>query len=244
MSAERAAAFLRSFAAIEQHLRVLTGAGRTQPFYALVERAARRVPAVARLHNDLKEYADLRNAIVHERGDGRLIAEPTAAAVEELARLEQLLLQPPTVLPLFQQTVQSLDEQQPVAEAVTRMAAGSYSQLPVTRGGRFVALLTANTVTRWLGACVADDLFSLQETRIATVLQHAEHDDNHLFVGRDSDLFAVLDAFEDYERRGRLLDAVLISERGRPDEALLGIITLHDLPRVLALLDGRTARPG
>src|SRR5919201_3927910 len=91
------AKFLDAIAAIETLLRKMSGAGRLVGFYQLVDSAAQRSPSVRRHKDDLKEYADLRNAIVHERSGGRAIAEPHERVVSELRRLAVALANPPRV---------------------------------------------------------------------------------------------------------------------------------------------------
>ena len=46
-------------------------------------------------------------------------------------------------------------------------------------------------------------------------------------------LFDVLARFEDFAPRGKDLNAILMTHNGRPNEVLLGILTLYDLPKVL-----------
>jgi predicted transcriptional regulator len=227
-------AFLNSYSAIEKHLRSRTGSDRSLSFYQLVERASTSMLEVKRFRVDLKEYADLRNAIVHERSDGHVIAEPNDRAVQDIRSIESLILKPPIVIPLFQQKVQCLEESSSIGKAVSLMHKHSFSQIPITKSGSFHALLTANTVARWLGAQVDDDVFSVDETTIVEVLKYTEDPENHSFLSKGSTLFQVLECFDDFVHRGKRLEAVLITERGKQSEALLGILTVYDLPKVLS----------
>jgi predicted nuclease of predicted toxin-antitoxin system len=119
--------FLDSFTDIERHLRSLGNANRSTSFYQLVDTAARNDRVVARYSSDLKEYADLRNAIVHERSDGHVIAEPNDRAVADLSQLSTLLLNPPKVLPMFQTRVETRETSSPIGEAVQVMYRQSFS---------------------------------------------------------------------------------------------------------------------
>ncbi len=68
--------FLDAFSRIEKLLRRMVDGRRVDSFTFLVREAAKRSATVRRVEQDLLEYADLRNAIVHERGGGFVIAEP------------------------------------------------------------------------------------------------------------------------------------------------------------------------
>jgi predicted transcriptional regulator len=228
--------FLDTFAAIEQHLSQVCGAGRHLPFYQLVDQASRSVPAVQAYRDDLRQFADLRNAIVHERRGGMVLAEPSDRVVADIQRIETLIRRPPTVAPAFQRTVTSLRATDSIGAAVKLMAERSYSQLPISGPSGFAGLLTANTVTEWLGANVAADIFSLRETTIAEVLKHTEPADAHVFLSRRATLYEVLEQFHKAEAQGKRLNAVLVTENGRPTEALMGIVTVSDLPELLGKL--------
>lgn len=232
----RSELFLKSFSALENHLRSRTNCDRTVPFYQVVEKAANRLPAVRRLQDDLKEFADLRNAIVHERTDGHPIAEPNDRAVRDIRRLESLLLAPSKVIPAFQVAVESVEASKPISDAVTTMRRRRFSQLPVIDAGRFLGLLTANTVARWLGSEAKDEIVSLTETPVRDVLEHTEDPDHFLFLGREATLFDVLDRFDAFEAKGKRLDAALVTHTGNPNETLLGIITVWDVPKILKVL--------
>jgi predicted transcriptional regulator len=181
---------------------------------------------------DLKEFADLRNAIVHERTDGHVLAEPNDRTAQEIENLALRLLDPPKVTKLFQREVHTFGIGDPIARAVQTMLEHSFSQVPIYDEGAFVGLLTANSIARWLGATVAEDISSLSDTRVSDVLDHTEDSDNVSFLGRNSTLCEVLERFRASESLGKRLEAILITENGKPSEALLGIVTIWDLPRI------------
>ena len=238
------ARFLDAFSAIEKLLRKMSRADRQVSFYQLVDAAAQRSPGVRRHKDDLKEYADLRNAIVHERSDGRAIAEPHESVVSELRRLAVALANPPRVLPLFQTKVHSVEITDRICEVLAFFFPRNFSQVPVMSNGRLVGLLTTTTVSRWLAAQARHELVVLTDHSVGDALKHLEHGGNWRVVARSTLLADVLDAFDVAKAAGKRLDAVLVTNSGRPTEALIGIITIHDMPRILRALSasGRNLR--
>lgn len=237
--AENSKRFLDAFGKIEHYLRTKLPTGRHLAFYQLVEDVGRVDAAVRQFGRDLKEYADLRNAIIHERSDGRVIAEPNDVAVVDLEKISSLLRKPPTVYPLFGTNVITLADDQSIASAVKIMFDSSISQVPILRAGKFHALLTTEAIARWLGASILQDILSLKETSIARTLEFRENCDNYRFLGRQATLFEAIDSFSRYESRGSKLDAILITEHGRAEERILGIVTVADLPKALKAVDRR-----
>ena len=72
---DNAQRFLNAFAMIEKQLKQITGVTRYSRFYQLLNQASRSSGLVRKYEMELQEYADLRNAIVHQRSDeGHIIA--------------------------------------------------------------------------------------------------------------------------------------------------------------------------
>ncbi len=231
--------FLAAFGAIERYLRTLTGMEKHTRFYKLVDRGAELSAGVRRYSDDLKEFADLRNAIVHERTDGRVLAEPNETAVREIEALQAALENPPRVIPRFARPVVAMSPLDRLASAAYVMLQHDFSQIPIRDDDGFVALLTANDIARWLGRCAPQYTLYLEETLIAEILACDCKPDtpggmDYAFFAQDATIFAVLDAFRAREHSGLPLEAILITEHGDPREALLGIITIWDLPLIYA----------
>ncbi len=226
--------FLNAFVAIEKYLRSKCGLDQWATFSHLIEVASKTMPEIKRYKEDLREYGELRNAIVHDnRGDGYVIAEPNTTAVESIEKIKDLIKKPPLVFPLFKSSVLSHNINDSIGKALKEMTGKNFSQIPILNNGKFEALLTTDTIARWLGSNVDDDIFSLKETTIGHVLKFTEDPDNFHFVSRNMTLFKVLDFFDNYEQKGKRLDALLITETGNQNDKILGIITLSDLPKLL-----------
>lgn len=195
--------FLSAFNRIERALRRMSNSDRGIPFSTVVEKASQLNAGVRRLKDDLREFAELRNAIVHETRNGQVVAEPTEWAVAEIERIASLLTDPPKVIPLFAKKVLALETEAPIMKAVECMREHSFSQIPIYSGTRFVGLLTTNTIVRWLGARIAAGEFDLATTHIGAVLEHTEEVDIYCFLKKNATLFEVLEKFQDYEKGAR-----------------------------------------
>lgn len=235
MSERNSDRFLNVFAAIERHLRKLTAGGRQDTFYALVDTAAQKTASVRRYRVELKEYADLRNAIVHERIDGDPIAEPHEKAVRRLEQIHELLTTPPKVGPEFLGQVTTCEPSDRVRDVARKMLEGDFSQLPVYRGGELIGLLTAETLTRWMSTRFEIDDGILEDEAVEAALPYAEDPENHALISRTATVFDVIKCFDSFLREGKSLDAIIVTEHGSRSESALGIITIFDLPRVYEL---------
>jgi predicted transcriptional regulator len=236
MSRENSERFLAAFSAIEKALRKLVGVNRAEPFSSVVNKAAKRSGVVRAFEYDLKEYGDLRNAIVHERVNDQPIAEPHPQIVQHLERIRTAILAPPRIEQGFLKPVEICSPNDPIGKPARTMLQGAFSQVPVYAEGRLIGLLTSETIARWLGAMLAEGIGLLEEARAETVLQYTEDHDHYQLVSRQRPVVDVIEMFEEYTKRGKSLDAVIITQTGSREETPLGILTIFDLPQLYALV--------
>jgi len=225
--------FLNAFHSIEQYLQKQAGFSQKKPFHELTDNVAKSNPMVRYYSNDLKEFAELRNAIVHDRGGGFIIAEPNDWSLNQIDRIKSILLQPPKTFPLFKTDVIALQVSDSIDMAVSLIYKHTISQIPIKDGIRFHGLLTTNTIARWLGSLEKEEIISLSDTRIGEVFEYTEDKDNHAFISRNTNIFEAFDLFQRYEQKGKRLDAILITEKGQPNEKIIGIMTIADLPKAM-----------
>jgi len=192
--------------------------------------------------DDLKEYAELRNAIVHFGPPPKAIAEPHMETVLAIEQLRNLFLQPPKVVDHFKSRVQVCSPDEPIGDVIKRMRSGRYSQMPVLGKGKILGLLTTNTVVRWLAAQVGETTQKLEREVVATVLYEAENSDNYDILSRSATVFDALRAFERHLTSGPPLDALLITATGVSQAAPVAILTLWDYPRLVAMARGERAK--
>ncbi len=149
-----------------------------------------------------------------------------------IEEIRDLLLHPPRVDSILTEQVQTIRLSEPVGRAVRLMFENDLSQLPVVSQDGVTGILTTNTIVRWLGAQVAEDIFSLTETTVAEVLQYKEEDETWKCIPRHSTLVEAVEFFEQELHQGHRPVALIITHSGRQHEKPLGIITPWDLPEI------------
>jgi predicted transcriptional regulator len=231
--------FLNAYAVIEHELQKILDLKDHRRFYDMVDMAARVNPVISRYKFDLREYGDLRNAIVHDRADGKIIAIPNDDAVESIEAIAGALLEPPKVTPLFQKEVLTLKDGDPMSRAIRLMSKHGYSQAPVLDRDTITGMITSNLIVWWMGAGLAEDTFDLDNTTVGDVLRHAKGVDNFEIIPASTSLFDIPGLFLRSQMEGGKLEAVLITRHGGRGETLIGIITNRDLPLVQQELSGR-----
>ena len=107
------------------------------PFKRLVRMAARNNKIVAKNEEILKEYADLRNAIVHQRTrTEEIIAEPLDSVTDNIERIADLLNADESVYAYSTTPVRCADEHTTVQEGYHLLHEIGGDKLPVYNDGR------------------------------------------------------------------------------------------------------------
>lgn len=236
----RAERFLVAFNAIEQSLKEQLDLKRHFSFARMIEFGRKKHPLIEKYEVDLKKFAELRNVIVHERvSPGFIIAEPHLTIVEKIESIRNQITKPKKVFPNYEKHVRSLKTNDSIETVLSLVQRHRYSQFPVydEESNQFVGLLTNNGIANWFSHHVGGDdsvlNCSLNEVEIKEVLSFEKHVNNVLFVDKKTYLFEVKEMFVHHlEKKMTRLEAVLITETGRRNEKLLGIITPYDVIRL------------
>jgi len=226
--------FLVAFNSIEDYLRQQLKEPPETSFRQLVDRYGGKQPVwYQRTGSQLRSFADLRNALVHMRyGQKQYLSVPLPRVVERLEQICKSLTRPEKVIPKFQRNVHTLKSTDSLASVLRCIDKYAFSQIPIYDGERsFCGLLTENGITRWLAAHVANQLTLVEfdETAVEKILSQEESQSNCQFVSRRRTTIDVVGMFS----RKPILEAVLITQDGKDNQDLLGIITRWDVQEYL-----------
>ncbi|MEJ2215781.1 MAG: CBS domain-containing protein [Gemmatimonadota bacterium] len=228
--------FLAAFARLEDAFEALTGGRRHRESFAnMVHQAGRKNASIRMFENDLREFAELRNAIVHDRGHGYVIAEPHDKVVAKIERITDIVLDPPRVSRLLDAAVVTLRPDQTLGDVAGAIRQTGYAQYPVYDEHDLVGLLTYRALARWLAARFDAGEPVDPSVPISEVLAFANS--AHAVVAQDAPVLDVVELFAENARQGRHLTAVLITRSGADGEPPLGIVTAADLPRLYGLVE-------
>lgn len=230
---DHASRFLEAFREIEQHLRAAVLAPDSDDFAAVLKAAIDRSSGARRYQHELRQFAMLRNAIVHRpnRG-GQPIADPRPDVVRQIEAIRAAMLTAPALTAVLGRGVTVTSVDAGMADASRRMLEGDFSQLPVMSEGRVVDLLTTDAVSRWM----TTELIGHGQVRLDTPVWEVvpfDADRSYEVVDRSADVLTALDLFARHQERGEMLHAVLVA-KNLPDGPLVAIATVTDLPTIMA----------
>lgn len=237
MDKTNAAVFINSYNKIDAQLRQLYNFKAAQSFSDMVRRSAEMNAVVRKYESDLIDFARLRNAIVHQSTDGKIIAVPCDEVVEEMQLIERLLCTPPRIGESIRpKKIVSVDDAISVKQAVMLIARTNFSNLPVYRGKRMVGMINNRRIIKALGSVLerGGDLDEFAaKTPVGEIVRESDLFAYYKYLGKQDTLQDVLAAFEENKK----LLAVLVSEHGAAGERIENIITPVDLVEVNKILE-------
>lgn len=224
--------FLSAFIKIEAKLKEIVGNDVHKAFYQLVDRAAVKNPGIEKYRGTLKEYAELRNAIVHKRIDDEAIAEPHIKVVEDLEFICEMLTKPLTLESEFLQKVVKCSSYDKLSVATRKMFKNNFSKIPVYENRKFEGLLTTDSIARWVAYNLESGVVFTEDVDVGTILEFSANKQSYTFISKTATVFEAIDVFEHWYKKGLRLNAIIITESGDKNEPPLGILSLFDLPKL------------
>lgn len=225
--------FLIAFSAIEGEMNRRVKSDRYVSYSELVRRMSVLDRNYRRFQRNLEEFGDLRNAIVHERIDGEVIAEPHLKIVESIEHIAQLLTEPERVSENYLSNVDYCLDTDTLSNTIQKLISKHYSKLPVyDQNMRFNGLITTDLIYEYLVTNISKIKGEIPEITINEMLVQDEKKRVVEFIPTLTSLLSVVIHFEQSLASGNRLNALIITQDGASNQKPLGIISVSDLPKI------------
>lgn len=222
--------FLNAYASIEKSLNEINHSKRYVPFSQLLSLTAKQNKLVERHYADLKEYNELRNAIVHNRDDEmEIIAEPSNRTVTNIEHIAEVLQSGKYALNYASKPVYIIDEKETIQEAFNQMKKANLTKIPVYRNQEFLTLITMEEIAYW----GLNHVFQNQ-CLMEVIADHKQ--DRVIFINDKSTINDVITLFEKSINNKEKTPFIIITKTGDKKEKPLGIISSYDLISILSAM--------
>jgi len=188
---------------------------------------------VRHFQDDLISLGELRNAIVHNpRYDNKAIAEPHIETVERIKNIYEMISKPKKVFPEFQFEVLGAYEEDYINDILIEMNKNSFSQFPVFDNNKnIIELINTNSISRWLSLQLEEKgTIIIENVKIKDIIPHIEFKKNYKFISKNDSIYDAYYLFiNQINKKNRNLDVLFITENGKEQEELIGLITIEDI---------------
>lgn len=228
--------FLTIYNELDVYMRKQLRCGEGIAHMYMIDRMSEKNPAFRNFRDELKEYARLRNAIIHNpfMREADPIAEPHFEVVRHYGILKERILNPPraVLLAVPAEKIYSTRLEANALEVIKVMSQKIYSYVPVLdENKRIAGVFSENVVFSYLAknmACAID-----QNTKISVfedLIPVEKHSSEYFeFAHKKAMLSEVKELFERGLTERKRLGVVYITDNGRQNGVIVGMITAWDI---------------
>jgi CBS domain-containing protein len=201
----------------------------------LIQDLAQSNPAVARNQQLMRAVAQIRNSLVHNPipSVAQPLLQPHSGLIENYRKLRDALMNPLKALsiaiPSQQLYTTTLDAN--LGKVMKKMDENIFTHVPVIENDRMIGVFSENTLLSYLaesGEAIITKDMKISDLKEFLPLK-AHHGESFVFIARNKPLSEIYGTFNDAIQVRRRIGMMFVTQNGKPDEKLLGIITAWDL---------------
>ncbi|NLC67536.1 MAG: CBS domain-containing protein [Clostridiaceae bacterium] len=186
--------------------------------------------------DDLMTFAELRNAIVHNPYKNQLdpIAEPHSIILSRYENLRNKILKPPLALDTIAikyKDIYKATLEENTLTVMETMSKKSFTHVPVIEDGKLIGVFSENTIFSFIvnnRNVIIDDEFKIKDfIDFIPINNHCS--ECFLFRPRNITVIEIVEVFKNDLIGSKRIAAVFITNNGREDEKILGLITPWDV---------------
>lgn len=222
--------FLSTFNRLEKHLKNELFRGQWKSFKQMLKEGSRFNPVLRTFKEELFEFADLRNAIVHnQNNEYKAIAEPHTTIVNQFEEITNTVINPQKVN-IFKKKVFTCHLADSINTVANIIFQQRISQVPVLdNNGAIHEIFNANTIAYWLADHRSENS---NKSTVLDVLSLKEFKGNFKVIGEEISVYHAAEMYKtsyNAAPKGRYYDALLINKTGKIKQPITGIIVLSDI---------------
>ncbi|TDP88690.1 CBS domain protein [Halanaerobium saccharolyticum] len=222
--------FIEMFNELYEHLKEVNDWDTS--FYSLLHEGRNNDYIIRKYKDELDTVREVRNSIAH---NNEYYFLPSSSLYTLLEEILEKVIDSPKISDFIDDNLMVIKEDTSIIKTIQDMKKHDYDQIPVVdQKGKYIELLTTNTIIRWMGDLKSAQSAKLiiEDVQIKEVLNYAEEDEVCEFISKNSKLDTLIDKHESIIKAGNKIDAFLITENGSREEVLQGIITDWEIPEI------------
>lgn len=229
--------FINAFNDIDYALRTQLGFKRSMGFSDMIRRAASLNHLVRKYEDDLIDYGRLRNAIIHNSDDEKIIAEPHDEVTLKIEALANLIQTPPKVLDVLDvKDVFTISYDVSIKDTIVMMSSTKFSNIPIYKNGELIGVANGQKILDALGEYMSnnDNLEDfVKNNPIEIITNNMNFTNYYMVLHAGVTIDHVLNEF----LNNRKLLVIILTKTGTMKEPPIGIITSSDYMELNKILE-------
>lgn len=228
--------FLSAYNRLDQGLREIYSIKKNLNFADMIRKVAGVNTVVLKFEDELISYGRLRNAIVHNSKEDKIIAEPNIEVVEKLEKIARTINTPPRVVDCIRpRRVFTASGETPLKEVIREMKTVGYSVIPVYIAQTLVGVINRKMVVEGIGKFLEEkrDIDDALNEPVAQCLDIFNESNHYEVAPASITVENLLYMFQ----QNRKLSSVILTENGNFNEPAKAVLVSADLIDLNTILD-------
>ncbi|MFI3167066.1 MAG: hypothetical protein R3Y32_03000 [Bacillota bacterium] len=229
--------FLESYNKLDADIRGIFNLYPRSTFSDAIRKSAEISPLVRKHEDDLLSYAKLRNAIVHDSEEGKIIAEPLLEVTVQFENIVNAILTPKTISACnFGKKVNMLSGEECAKDATVEIFQSGFSNLPVFYGGKIIGVFSNKRVVEIVAMAVKkqksiDELLSCSKVKDCVFL--SDKGKYYEIVSENARIDEILKLYE----KNPNLALVIVTKTGSAQNKPTQVVAPSDVTTLSAMLE-------
>lgn len=228
--------FISIYNELDKFMRKYLNENNEIPNSVLIKEMAKINKVFYKNKDDLLEFSRLRNAIVHNpnKKDADPIAEPHEFIVKKFQNIKNIVISPPIALKAIAikaQDIFTAKMNDNAFEVMKKMNENTFTHVPIIESNKLIGVFSENTIFSFIvknEEVIIDKDYLIKD--FAEFIPNESHVSEYFeFVPREALVVDIEDIFRKGLNGRKRIAAIFITETGKQNESLLGLITAWDL---------------
>ncbi len=231
--------FLNIYNELDQFMRVSLDEDSRTSHTQLIEKLAKKSNLFRFYKNDLKEFAELRNAIVHNthfcnNRYGDVIAEPHDIVVEMYDELLEKINSPKLAKDIYRhlsdENVLIATTKTKIMNIIKAMHDKDFTCVPIIMNNKLIGVFSENVLLSLIAKKGICDFRKLIINDILEYIQIENHQGEYFeFCKVKDNIFDLKELFQKQMLNKKRLELIFVTGNGQRNEEILGVISAWDL---------------
>jgi len=182
---------------------------------------------------DIDNFRKLRNIVSHKI----YVKEICDEALDKFEKLLEQIEKPKKAFDVASKTIKTCKNIDNIHQITKMMNEKVFTSIPIVDvNEKLIGVFSESVLLEWMANSGEKDGCIFDKTSIGELSEYTSNLDNKFssfkFISRDEFAYKVEELFNDCVEKQIRLQAVFVTEHGKQNEKLLGIITAWDLPRI------------
>lgn len=227
---DNALEFVDTYHKLEKRVNEASGEGYEHMFSERLGAACQKNCIIKNHVNEINNFHDLCNGLVYRNNQHEtvVLAEPIRAIVDNLIEVTELICRKFNIMEFAQSPVKTVNVDEDIPAAYQAMAELHTSKMPVYENDQYIGMITLDGIAVWAYEGKGAD------KKVRDVMVPSGKDDMVAFLSKNCEAHEALQQYQENMKKGIRLTAIMITETGQQTEPIQGIITVSDVPKIMA----------